>query len=301
MTTTLGQLRVRCLKHPLGAGTDRVLLDGAINDAMEEIVERYDWTRLIVEGSLQTVAIYETGTLALTNGSTAVTGTGTTFTTAMTGRKLRVVGRNESYTFTRTGDTTGTLDRVYEGETNDELSYKIFQNVYETGATVERVESLRHPRAQRDLDQVSREYLDDIDPARILQGDPCRFTTYSDSDDSPAITQIELHPIPERAEGLPIRYRVKVSKLTAASDAIPEWMSERAVFYGALCGLATISGADGRGYELKFEKALAGMVKQDVLATETEPLRMADQYVRHRAARGYEDGDEPINWGDPWS
>src|ERR1044072_7809544 len=106
MSTTLGQLRVRLLKHPIGAGVDRVLLDGAINDAIQEILERHDWQRLIVEGSLQTVAIYDTGTLALTNGLNTVSITGGTFTAAMTGRKIRPTGRNENYTFTYPSDST---------------------------------------------------------------------------------------------------------------------------------------------------------------------------------------------------
>jgi hypothetical protein len=70
-----------------------------------------------VEAVLQTTAPYSTGTVAVTEGSAAVTGTDTVWTAGMSGREFRVTGRDEIYTFTRTGNTTGTLDRNYEGDT----------------------------------------------------------------------------------------------------------------------------------------------------------------------------------------
>ena len=73
-----------------------------INQAQDEIQVFFDWPFLIKEKFLQTVAEHTTGTgtIGVTNGSTAVTGTGTSWTAAMTGRKFRITGDNEWYTFT---------------------------------------------------------------------------------------------------------------------------------------------------------------------------------------------------------
>jgi hypothetical protein len=301
MSTTLGQLRVRLLKHPIGAGVDRVLLDGAINDAIQEILERHDWQRLIVEGSLQTVAIYDTGTLALTNGLNTVSITGGTFTAAMTGRKIRPTGRNENYTFTYASASTGTLDRVYEGDTDTAASFRMFQNVFELAANCDYVESLRHPSSIKDLDQVGREWLDNRDPARLIFGDPRYFTSFQDSDDATPLTQIELHPIPEAAKGMPVRYRVKVVKLSATTDKLPEWMSERAVFRGALMNLAELSGADIAALKVQFEGAISDLIRKDVLATETQAIEMHERYTRHRAARALGDDDNADLIFDLWN
>ena len=75
---------------------------------------------------LTTAAYYAVGTIALTAGSTTVTGTGTTFTAAMAGKYLRRAGDSALYkiqTFTNT--TTLVLATAYGGTTGTTLSYQI--------------------------------------------------------------------------------------------------------------------------------------------------------------------------------
>jgi hypothetical protein len=74
---------------------------------------------------------YTTGTIALTNASTTVTGTGTTFTSAMAGRWLTVTdttkpGQGYWYRITTYNNATSlTLENGWEGTTNSGMSYKI--------------------------------------------------------------------------------------------------------------------------------------------------------------------------------
>lgn len=53
------------------------------------------------------------GTCDITEGGTAITNGSGVFTTAMTGKRIRINGDDVDYVFTRTGNTTGTLDRAY--------------------------------------------------------------------------------------------------------------------------------------------------------------------------------------------
>jgi len=66
---------------------------------------------------------YGVNTLTATNDSVDITGAGTTWTAGMTGRTI-LIGAVE-YVFTRVTNTTGTLDRVFEGETGGGKSYLI--------------------------------------------------------------------------------------------------------------------------------------------------------------------------------
>lgn len=76
---------------------------------------------------------YTTGTIALTNGSATLTGTGTTFTTGMIGRWLQITDvTNPQYGYWyRIGGFTSTtvmaLDTTYQGTTTSGVTYRIAQ------------------------------------------------------------------------------------------------------------------------------------------------------------------------------
>ncbi|MGH8743849.1 MAG: hypothetical protein ACREUY_06170, partial [Burkholderiales bacterium] len=114
MSKTLGEMRFHLSKTPAGAGIDATILTNYINSRLREILNRNDWLRLIVTGTIQSVAAYDAGTLAVLEGAASLTGSGTTWTSAMTGRKMRISSRNEYYSFTYVSATSATLERVYE-------------------------------------------------------------------------------------------------------------------------------------------------------------------------------------------
>lgn len=110
---TYGEIRFRLTKaHP---GIDPDLVDGWIDDRYAAILDALEWQRRRVMAVLQTTAPYATGTVTVAADSAAIALAGGTWAAGMTGRGFRVDGRSEIYTFTRTANTTGTLDRAYEG------------------------------------------------------------------------------------------------------------------------------------------------------------------------------------------
>lgn len=69
---------------------------------------------------------YNTGTIAVTNGSTALTGTGTAFTSYMEGMEIKVNEFTEPYVIRSVNSATSiTIDREYQGETGSGKGYKI--------------------------------------------------------------------------------------------------------------------------------------------------------------------------------
>ncbi|MGD0497556.1 MAG: hypothetical protein ABSC23_03870 [Bryobacteraceae bacterium] len=83
------------------------------------------------------VSSYRDGTASVTNGSTAVTGTGTTWTSAMTGRWFipRESGCNYMYKFTYVSATSGTLNSAYNCATNATMEYFLNDDISVTAAT----------------------------------------------------------------------------------------------------------------------------------------------------------------------
>lgn len=74
------------------------------------------------------VADYSTGTIALTNGSTTVTGTGTAFTDNMIGRILKTTDGTDDYSYKIVGRSSGTvltLEEPYIGLSATGIAYKI--------------------------------------------------------------------------------------------------------------------------------------------------------------------------------
>lgn len=102
-----------------------------VNDAyVRDIPSRFEWDWLHKTGQITLQASYNTGTVSVTQGSNAITGTDTVWTSDMTGMKFTVPSTNEIYTFTCLSTVTGTLDKNYIGDDDSAANYLIFQDTY---------------------------------------------------------------------------------------------------------------------------------------------------------------------------
>lgn len=289
---TFGAIRRQVTQALALAGHTTVhadLIDDAINQRYTAILDRLAWRRQRVEAVLALVAPYKTGTLAATAGQTAITGTDTVWTAAMTGRRIRIAGRNEWYTFTRTGDTTGTLDRAYEGDTGTGLSYSIFQNVYTLPADCRVLEGL----ASFDLGPLeykSKAEFDELAGARAAEGTPLAYRRFMDDSSSPPQMRVELSPVPDAAIGLPYSYFADEAQFGATDTAVSllPWMRPAALVEGALAdvlGYDPEALAAAAAHETKFERAAAQMERTEIQNQPVQRLRLPSRFTRHRADR----------------
>ena len=286
---TYGDIRFRLAQQFPGL-TD--LLDGWIADRYAAILDRLNWERRRVVGTLQTVAPYETGTVSVQKGGTAITGTGTDWSEDMTGRTIRIANRPEIYTFTAMDEDSGKLDRAYEGDTDAAASYRIFQSVYSLPADCKIVESIRAYQTGLALAMVSASRLDEIDAARVTYGDPQMYTLAMEDSSDPPRMQVELWPAPERALGLPVRYVAEAPSLNGTSVTILPWVRPAALIAGvsadaclhlAKAQPAMLPLADR--HERRFESAVADMERTACLGAPAEQVGMASRFTRHRARR----------------
>lgn len=110
-----------------------------VNRIEEDIRDKGDWAHFFKKGTLDFVAEYSTGTVAVTNDSATVTGTGTVFPADSAGRIFRVAGSDEYVVSTRDSDTQLTLARNFTGDTASEQPFRLYQPEYEIPSDIERI------------------------------------------------------------------------------------------------------------------------------------------------------------------
>jgi hypothetical protein len=293
MARTWGQLRFELGKF--APGEDLQLTTEWLNGAYREVLDHKSWKGLEKEAVLETVAPYVTGTVALTPGSTAVTGTGTTWTTQMSGRSFRVDGDNAYYTFTWLTATTGTIDRPYEGDANSDPvpagAYHIFQNIFLLPSDVKYIQAMLNARIGQPMKEKSRAELAGISAQRIAYNEPL---IYSPSDDSietspPVLHSVELYPIPLYTAGYPYTYQkaaIQFDGTNTGAYPLP-WVSEDALIAGAkariLAHQKDYNGSQGQA-------AIALGFRLQMVATETRrmgpsKIQMAARFTQHRVRR----------------
>jgi hypothetical protein len=282
---TYGQLKLRMVQMFPGLSLD--LIEGWINDRHAEILGELPWSHQDVQGMLITTAPYTTGTVAVTNGSAAVTLTTGTWTTAMTGRAFRVTGRSEFYEFTRVTDTTGTLDRVYEGTTSSAAGYSIFQHIYPLPADCRLLNEDAFSDALGGLKRFTHAQLNESDPSRKATGTPQGWASYMDDNSVPPRMQVELWPIPDTATGIPFTYSADADDLTATSTIIKVWMQPSALVEG-VTALIKRHLKDYAGAQLAAVAAgaaLKNMRTSEAQGMAPAQMRLDSYYTRHRHKR----------------
>lgn len=279
MSDTLGVIKYSIVKYPIAAGIDSDLLDAIINQRYFEYLRSFPWARLRASSTITTVAEYTTGTIAVSEGGTTLTGTDTVWTSAMTGRRIRIANRNEDYTFTYVSATSATIAGAYEGDDETEATYVISKRHFTLPSDCGNLESITVPETNDELDQINVEELDQIDPARGTYGDPTTYTLYVDDSSTPPVSQVELWPTPQTARALPIRYIKQVSRLSAASDILLPWVSSEAIIAGVLAELGQPNG------EQRWMKLLQDAQREETRRIPPMQIQMAERFVEHRVQR----------------
>lgn len=216
---TFGEIRFQLSKiHP---GVDHDSLDALILEGYQHVLAELDWQRLDTKTSIPIPVEYNAGTVAVTNGSASVVGTGTTWTTAMTGRVFRVLTDGAWYQFTFNSTTTATLDRPYEGTTATGAAYRINQNVFKLPSDCRGVLS---------VDGLASAVREEIPAARSDYGTPSRWVSYMDAYTDPPVMQIEVYPLPVASGLLAVSFTAESlpATLDVATGVLP-WLHPAAI------------------------------------------------------------------------
>lgn len=280
---TYGELRFHAAKLPEAQGIDPDRIEYLLNARLQMILGHMRWKGLEVDSGFATVAAFGDGTISLTAGDTALTLTGGAFTADMDQRTIRPLGRYESYTFTFVDDSSGTLDRPYEGDTIAEAGYVLYVNKYALPADFGQPLDAINEHLPRPLQYMDQTELDRAAAVRTLVGEPQVYSPTSDAvDDQNQVTRgAELYPIPQFAAWLPFRYVRMVPRFDDTNTATPllPWISPWAIIYGVQADL----GNDKK--ELMYQEQLSAMIRADSAIRGPQRLHMAPAFTRHRLAR----------------
>lgn len=195
------------------------LLGDWLNTGGDRVWRARPWYGRDVETIIFTVAPYSTGTADFTQGSTAVSGSGTTWTAAMSGSKIALAIGQPYYIFTRTGNTTGTIPTGgYAEATATGSGYTIFQDEYDLPSAADfttlSVEPLYSWRTI--MRRFTMQQLDDLYYVQRAQGPPVVWgPTLSRT---ASVRRIRFAPVPDAIYRFRVRYLSSYTNLSADGD-----------------------------------------------------------------------------------
>lgn len=106
-----------------------------VSHGFRQIAERRPWSWLIKPGQFVLPAVYNTGTVTVTQNSTTVVGSGTVWTTDMVDRQFRVGTSGPIYSIAQVNSSTSLdLDLPYGKASGAGASYEIYQAYVKTPA-----------------------------------------------------------------------------------------------------------------------------------------------------------------------
>lgn len=286
---TYGEISFRLAKEFPGVDPD--IRAGIVNDRYTQILDRLAWSRLDTETVIQTVAKYETGTVAIAAAGTELTLTGGTWAAAMSGRQIHIAGRTEYYTFTYVSATTGTIDRAYEGTVETAAGFVISQSILTLPPACRIVRSLRNISVPVPIDKRDRSSADYTDPARILTGPPVRWNYWMDSSATPPPPQVELWPSPDQVYSIAVSYTAEQTTFGASSTGVSllPWARPSALIAGCRADLNMLPTNPNLGladaHESLFEKRLSEMVNDESRRQGGSQMVAQSSYTSHRQRR----------------
>jgi hypothetical protein len=233
---TFDEVHHRVLLRCPAAGT--YLARDWVKNAFRTLGEHRLWSWQTTQDTFMAKAVYNTGTVAITRGSTTLTGTGTTWISGMIGRQFRTGTNERIYTITaRASNTSVTIDQPWAGATATGKTYEIWNAYFTAPQDFQAFVSVWDPNFNWQLHlHVSQEALNSVDAQRSQAG-----TTYVVADldyvsiesglavaDGTAITvpvpRFELWPHRKVDYSWPFLYKTRVTDLDDSSATLPRYV-----------------------------------------------------------------------------
>lgn len=206
---------------------------GYINTALQDMHigygERFPWAER--KARLTTQAPYTTGTVAITQGSAALVGTGTAWNTtnaysiknARKTGKIVIAGQNVIYDLTTVGsDTSITLASPYVGDTQTAATYQYFEDEYDLDADFLRPLDAQFFDYQQSIRIMDRTRFRREFPRNSVTGKPvvaCIVDRAFDGNTTP-IRRVQLWRPPDNEYSIP--YSFVTNKLAISSAGLAQ-------------------------------------------------------------------------------
>ena len=190
-----------------------------INHIVDEMRMRGYWSFWLTEARFETTAPYTTGTVAVANGGTTVTGTDTVWTAGMGGRKIRISG-GEEYDISSVNAVAQTLviSQAYTGAEVTAGTYTIYEPDYTLESDCEKVIRMWDLTDEEELQCRDTGFTYRRRALTTFRG-WTQFITHRGRSFDYA-PQIVIEPYPDEAHQISYLYYRKPTVVTAMGDTI---------------------------------------------------------------------------------
>ena len=269
LTQMAGQLLLYCPQCP------RDLAELWIRDRWRRACESRHWSFLRTSSVIHIPAAYSTGTVSITTGTQAVTGSGTVWTSSHVGMQFKVAGKAPVYTISAVGSNTSlTIDTVWGAPSISSSTYMICQAYSSMPSDFLKflscVDTMNFWRMR--TDSYTKEDLDRFDPMRSSSGNPLILAAFQNTSTGQAQYEMWPHPVTQR--DYPFTY-VKRTADFGDSSTLPSILTGDVLVRGALADLCRWPGPSAEtrnpmfdlrlssSYELEFIHCLGEAGRQD--------------------------------------
>lgn len=264
------------LRMPVSNLTERTKIQRVVSGIYGDICAKSDWWWLTRRTVINTTPKITTGTVSLTQNSTAITFSTApqqfsanvsvlNFTLSIPGNAIDSLALYQITAHT-SGATTATLDGAYTGSTDTAAAFRLYQTLYALPAkTAKLLHVLRY--GQRDpLRRMGIEDLTYLQQTDRSEGKPQAYSIYDLSTDNSIGTPrlLQLYPFPDQAYRLTLHYKVQQLSDTSTDLDLPIDF-QQTLIYGGLARCYPIFLNDlerGTFYQALFNDVMALMTSQ---------------------------------------
>jgi hypothetical protein len=242
-----------------------------INDAVRKIYDRRNWFGLMIQGQVTSPQVYNTGLATVTNGSTAVNGTGTTWTSSMIGLQFRVGYNTPIYTITAVNSPTSITLNLPWGWNSGTYGYFIAQYYYNLGGNIKYVYEMKNLLlGYRMWTNLNQRTLDSTDPWRSQQFSPYGIAPMPPDQSGNYI--VEMYPVPIINQAFPYLAFIQPPNLVNDNDPLPAFIRGDIVVKDAIAEALVWRGPKKNPYydaqqaarlKAEFESELESMARAD--------------------------------------
>lgn len=270
----------------------RAMVLDFINNRYARVTSSRHWDWLYQTLDSQLEAPYETGTVALTEGSQVVTGSGTAFSANLVPNNVFIPsGRQETYVVSTVDSATQfTLEGEYAGDTASGVSYQVVKPIFTLPANCEHVQSIVLDGVGELIPIGTQELRRKQASAAVLVGVP-RYFSEVGRRAADGLRTVEVWPAPGERYAIQLSYGVQIMKLEDSSDNYPLIPDRHRVvlYYGALSEMYRYMSnqAKAESAERDFIQTLVAMQNDSQLTDSRYILQPARNYRNRGAGKRY--------------
>lgn len=276
------------VQNNTGVDMDEVttLVHNWIDYIQKDICQRRDWSWLKAYGYLSTEESYTTGTIAVSEGSTTVTGTDTVWTSAMAGWFIKLPDGNWYEVDEVASGTSLTVKIAYIGDTGTGETYILIKRDYALASDFKKMLYLaRIVPSRLKITPIPETKMIDFNPNYFNEsGEVNSYMFAGRNSDGNAL--IRYRPVQSSKKMFFYAYIKELPSIdvTGAESMMPSSMHNLFVFKLSeiIFGRVDLDNKS-KDFKMFYEEALSKFIKEDMEMA----LDKTETYANERIARGY--------------